>query len=161
MCYLTGVMDHVTGDDRLLALRCDMYAHVSGGMPGRRFQPDFVGHLMSRLHQVSHVRVENGLHGIFDYGPIFLDLVFPVSPFLFRKKITGVAERRLPVSVHQAGVPANVIHVHVRTQNGVHRVGREPGGSKFFKEVCLHSIPARVAALFIVTDASVHQNRLA
>ena len=32
MRYLTGVVNHITGDNRGLAIRLDMHTHMPGGM---------------------------------------------------------------------------------------------------------------------------------
>ena len=48
---LTGMMNHVTRNDRLLPTGSDVHADVPGRVSRCRFQPYFIGNAMIRRHQ--------------------------------------------------------------------------------------------------------------
>ena len=82
MCDLTGVMNHISGNDGHLAPRLNTHTDMTRRMPRCRLQGNLICDLMLLRHDHCLARVKDRLHGIFYNRTIFLSFLPPVMPLI-------------------------------------------------------------------------------
>src|SRR5437763_1656073 len=95
---------------RLAAIAGPLRGNGSGGVAGRRLEPDPVRDAMVHLDQLGEPRVQHRRDAVGEdaLGPVLV-LGGPVLPLPPGEEVPGAREGRHPAAVGQARVPADVI----------------------------------------------------
>src|SRR6266446_1783908 len=117
--------------------------------------------LMLHINQVDQASLEEWAHGVGhdDLGPVLLTLR-PVLPFRTGHEIACPRERRHPLPLNQACVPAHMVRMQMRADDGIKALGRIPCRSELREEWTLPFMPGGNAPFFIIPNARVHHNTL-
>ena len=79
-------------------------------------------------------------------------------PLGLSKQVACVGKGWYPLTVHQHGIPANMIHMQVGAQNRVDGLRRITSISEILQKMRLHMRPVGYGALFVIADAGIHKN---
>jgi hypothetical protein len=96
------------------------------------------------LHEIGESVLEDRAHGITDdVFPGLGRFRRPVLPLGAREQVAGVRKGRDPPAILETRIPADVIHVHVRAEHAIDRLGGIAGLGKLLEERPLEPVPER------------------
>src|SRR5207244_7783986 len=112
------------------------------GMPWRGLEPYSLVDRMTYIDQIDQAGLENRAHGVGhdDLRPTILALG-PVLPFRTGYHIARPRKRRHPLLLDQSGVPANMIRMQMRADDGINTLRRIPRRSELREEWPLPLMP--------------------
>ena len=128
-------------------------------MPRRGLKANTILNHMVRFHH----DCESGVHNRYKTVPhhlglIFFLCVFPELPLRAVEQILGVGEGRNPLAVVQPRIPADVVHVHMRTEDVIDLRGVHASGSEPVEIVRTHMVPQGNVAGAVVADAGIDED---
>src|SRR6185369_5265052 len=163
--HLDGAVHEIAGEHGLAGRRGEPDGDVAGGVSGRRLEAQAGRDLVVLVDERDPPGGDHGHHAVGDaaggLAPL-LGLPLPELPLLAVDHVARPGKRRHPALALQARVPADVIDVQVRADDGVDLLGRDAGGGQVVEPRPLPLVPERrLVALLAVAHAGVDENRAA
>src|SRR5262249_18308413 len=132
---------------------------MSWSVPWRGLEPYGLVDHMLHIDEVDQAGLENRAHGVShdDLRPAFLALG-PVLPFRTGYQIRRPWKCRHPLPFDPSGIPANMVRMQMRTDDGINTLRRISRLSHLREKGPLAFIPGGDAPFFIISNACVHHN---